>query len=129
MNNIINLFKNQNLKVINLTTKINKPEQIENYIIKKVKDDKYYNICFILELNKLDDKIKKYIHEKYNDYDIENKEFKNNQNEYFILFYKSKFLHTFLNNNELTEEYIKTFIKYTDEATKQNKQVYFYYEF
>ena len=58
MNNIINLFKNQNLKVINLTTKINKLEQIENYIIKKVKDDKYNNVCFILELNKLDDKIK-----------------------------------------------------------------------
>ena len=65
MQNIIYLFENQNKTVFNLTQKINYIYQFEKHIIKNVQDEKYNNTCFILEINKLDDIVKQYIHEKY----------------------------------------------------------------
>ena len=120
MNTIINLFESQNKKVIDLTNKINYSYQIEKKIIKNVQDEKYINTCFILDINKLDDSIKKYVHNKYNKYNIKDKEEDNNNKDFFILFYKHKFLHTHLNNNEITELFIKNFISLTDEESKYN---------
>ncbi len=120
MNTIINLFESQNKKVIDLTNKINYSYQIEKKIIKNVQDEKYNNTCFILDINKLDDSVKKYVHNKYNQYNIKDKEEDNNNKDFFILFYKHKFLHSYLNNNDITELLIKKFIYLTDEEAKIN---------
>jgi hypothetical protein len=128
MNNIINMFEKHNKTVIDLTSKINYIYQINKNIIKKVQQDKYNDTCFILEISKLDDIIKKYIHKKYKSYDLQQKENDNKDKEFFILFYKHKFLHTNLNNNDVIENFIKSFIKLTDEESKiNNAKVIIYY--
>ena len=58
--------------------------------------------CFILDINKLDDSVKKYVYNKYNQYNIKDKEEDNNNKDFFILFYKHKFLHTHFNYNDIT---------------------------
>ena len=121
MQNIIYLFENQNKIVLNLTQKINYIYQFEKHIIKNVQDEKYKNTCFILEINKLDDIVKQYIHEKYKEYDLTNKYNLYDSNEWAILFYKRKFIHFFVNEEKLNAQFIEIFIKYADDDIEINK--------
>ena len=115
MNKIINLFETQNKKVINLTSKINYIYQIEHNINKILQDDKFNNICFILEIHKLKDKIKQYI---FNHYKINEIEYINNS--CFIIYYKNNYLYSCLYNNELNDKDIKYFIDSTDFKIENN---------
>ena len=117
MNNIIKLFENQNKQVLDFTHKINYIYQIEKQIINKVKEEKYNNTCFILNIKDLDDVIKNHIYEKYELKEI-------NDKDDFILFYKTKFIYSFYEHEEITENYIIKFIYYADyEARKDNAKL------